>query len=119
MKHTIFRYISIAATLLVTAVNAVAQYHYDGNVGTSKQVTGPNENGKYTIRLETFATGSTTVTESYTPADIALVLDLSTSMNAYRGTRTPVTVSTASPNLRSSQASVNPANRISGTVAPF
>lgn len=95
MKHTIFRYITIAATLLVTAMNAVAQYHYDGNVGTSKKVTGPDEDGYYTIQLETFATGSTTVTESYIPADIALVLDLSTSMNAYRGTRTPVTTSTA------------------------
>lgn len=91
MKHIIFRSIAIAATLLVTAVNASAQYHYDGDVGTSKTVTGPDTLGNYTIRLETFATGSTTVTESYVPADIALVLDLSTSMRDGRGTTTPVT----------------------------
>lgn len=94
MKHTIFRYIAIAATLLVTAGNAAAQYNYEGNVGTSKKVTGPDENGYYTIQLETFATGSTTVTESYVPADIALVLDLSTSMNVNRGTPTRVTAQT-------------------------
>lgn len=90
MKHTIFSYIAIAATLLVTAGNAAAQYNYEGNVGTSKKVTGPDEDGYYTIQLETFATGSTTVTESYVPADIALVLDLSTSMSASRGTTTTV-----------------------------
>lgn len=94
MKHNVFKYIAIAAALLATAVNASAQYNIEGGVGTSKQVTGPDSNGNYTIRLETFATGSTTVTESYAPADIALVLDLSTSMNASRGTTTRVTART-------------------------
>ena len=95
MKHIIFKSFAIAAALLATAVNAGAQYNIDGGVGTSKTVTGPDTDGNYTIRLETFATGTTTVTETYLPADIALVLDLSTSMNVNRGTTTRVTARTA------------------------
>lgn len=88
MKHNIFRYIAIAAALLATAVNAGAQYNIDNGVGTSKQVTGPDSNGNYTIRLETFATGTTTVTESATPVDVVLVLDVSGSMEEPKGTPT-------------------------------
>ena len=60
MKHTIFRYIAIAATLLATAVNAGAQYNYKNGVATSKKVDQLDAES-YKIRLETFATGSTTV----------------------------------------------------------
>lgn len=82
MKHIIFRSIAIAAALLATAVNAGAQqYNTEGGVATSKQVTGPDTQGNYTIRLETFATGTTTVTETSTPVDVVLVLDVSGSMN--------------------------------------
>ena len=81
MKHIIFRSIAIAAALLATAVNAGAQYNTEGGVATSKQVTGPDAQGNYTIRLETFATGTTTVTETSTPVDVVLVLDVSGSMN--------------------------------------
>ena len=88
MKHNIFRYIAIAAALLATAVNAGAQYNIDNGIGTSKQVTGPDSNGNYTIRLETFATGTTTVTESATPVDVVLVLDVSGSMEEPKGTPT-------------------------------
>lgn len=49
-------------------------------MATSKKVTGP-ENGYYTISLESFATGETTVTETATPVDIVLVLDVSGSMD--------------------------------------
>ena len=80
MKHTIFRYIAIAATLLATAVNAGAQYNITNGVGTSKEVTGPDGDGNYTIRLETFATGTTNVTETATPVNVVLVLDVSGSM---------------------------------------
>lgn len=90
MKHNIFRYIAIAAALLATAVNAGAQYNIDNGVGTSKQVTGPDSNGNYTIRLETFATGTTTVTESATPVDVVLVLDISGSMVQPKGSQTNV-----------------------------
>jgi len=78
MKN-IFRYITIAAALLATAVNAGAQYNYAGGVGTSKTVT-QNDAESYTIRLETFATGTTTVTETSTPVNVVLVLDVSGSM---------------------------------------
>ena len=81
MKHSIFKYIAIAAALLATAVNASAQYNIEGGVGTSKQVTGPDTNGDYTIRLETFATGTSTVTKTEKPVDVVLVLDVSGSMN--------------------------------------
>ena len=90
MKHNIFRYIAIAAALLATAVNAGAQDKIDNGVGTSKQVTGPDSNGNYTIRLETFATGTTTVTESATPVDVVLVLDISGSMVQPKGSQTNV-----------------------------
>ena len=87
MKHTIFRYIAIAATLLATAVNAGAQYNYAGGVGTSKTATQIDAE-TYKIRLETFATGTTTVTESATPVDVVLVLDVSGSMEEPKGTPT-------------------------------
>ena len=81
MKHSIFKYMAIAAALLATAVNAGAQqYKTEGGVGTSKQVTGPDTNGDYTIRLETFATGTSTVTKTEKPVDVVLVLDVSGSM---------------------------------------
>ena len=79
MKHTIFRYIAIAATLLAAAVNASAQYNITNGVGTSKKATQIDAE-TYTIRLETFATGTTTVTETDTPVNVVLVLDVSGSM---------------------------------------
>ena len=89
MKHNIFKYVAIAAALLATAVNAGAQtYNHENGVSTSKQVTGPDTNGNYTIRLETFATGTTTVTETATPVDVVLVLDVSGSMDYSKGTPT-------------------------------
>lgn len=89
MKHNIFRYIAIAATLLATAVNAGAQYNITGGVGTSKKVTQLDAES-YKIRLETFATGTTTVTETATPVDVVLVLDVSGSMVQPKGSQTNV-----------------------------
>lgn len=94
MKHNIFRYIAIAATLLATAVNAGAQYNITGGVGTSKKVTQIDAES-YTIRLETFATGTTTVTETSTPVDVILVLDVSGSMDFPKGSYTQVANNTA------------------------
>ena len=88
MKHTIFKYVAVAAVLLATAMNAEAQYNTEGGVSTYKQVTGPDTDGYYTLRLETFATGTTTVTDVSTPVDVVLVLDVSRSMSASRGTIT-------------------------------
>lgn len=56
---------------------------------TDKQVSGPDDNGYYTIRLENYATGTVTTntTTEIKPVDIVLVLDDSGSM-AYSFTST-------------------------------
>ena len=79
----IFKYIAFGIALLASSLVLNAQtgtYHREGGMATSKKVTGP-EGGYYTIELESFATGETTVTESSTPVDIVLVLDVSGSMD--------------------------------------
>ena len=48
-------------------------------VETSKKVDGPDDNGNYTITMESFVTGSVKAGE-VKPCDIVLVLDMSTSM---------------------------------------
>ena len=81
MKNT-FKYIAFGIALLASSLvlNAQGTYHREGGMATSKKVTGP-EGGYYTISLESFATGKTTVTEDATPVDIVLVLDVSGSMS--------------------------------------
>ena len=80
MKNT-FKYIAFGIALLASSLALNAQtYHEEGGMKTSKTVTGP-VNGYYTISLESFATGATTVTETATPVDIVLVLDVSGSMD--------------------------------------
>ena len=82
MKNTL-KYIAFGIALLASSFVLNAQpgtYHFEGGMKTSKKVTGP-EGGYYTIELESFATGETTVTESAIPVDIVLVLDVSGSMD--------------------------------------
>ena len=56
-------------------------YNIAGGVGTKKSVSEtPDANGRYTLTLETFATGKTEVIQRSVPADIVLVLDVSGSM---------------------------------------
>ncbi len=83
MKNT-FKYIAFGIALLASAfaLNAQDPYHREGGMATSKKVDGP-ENGYYTITLESFATGKSTVTETATPVDIVLVLDVSGSMDEH------------------------------------
>ena len=57
-----------------------------------KIIPGAND-GEYTIKLEAFVTGSSTVSSSTKPADIALVLDVSWSMRETAGT--PISLSSA------------------------
>lgn len=83
IMRIIFKYIAFGIALLASSFVLNAQtgtYHEEGGMATSKKVTGP-EGGYYTIELESFATGETTVTESSTPVDIVLVLDVSGSMD--------------------------------------
>lgn len=82
MKN-IFKFITIGIALLAGSMTAYAQYNTEGGVSTAKNVTGPDEDGYYTISLETFATGESTQTEKGIPVDIVLVLDVSGSMNDY------------------------------------
>ncbi len=95
MKHT-FKYILFISALFSFSMTSFAQdvrdtYHNEGKgVATDKKVSGPNNDGSYTITLETFATGeSVSITQSL-PADIVLVLDLSQSMtDNYGSSYTP------------------------------
>ena len=91
MKH-IFKYIIILSAALFASTQAQAQvtagYKNENGVSTGKSVTGPNSDGTYTVTLETFATGTSTVTKTSTPVDVVLVLDVSGSMEGAKGTRT-------------------------------
>ena len=101
MKH-IFAYtlsfVAIAASaLLLTKISraedpetpeSLSKYNTQGGVSTAKEVSAQNEDGSYTITLETFATGESEITVSSVPSDIILVLDISSSMTntgAYGG----------------------------------
>lgn len=72
------KYIIASVTLVASALSfgsvALAQ-----SVLYNKTITGPNENGVFTLNLEAYATGSVTVETK--PADIILVLDRSGSMD--------------------------------------
>ncbi len=78
MKN-IFKYILTGLSLLSVSAIALAQ-HSENGIATNKTVGLEDENGNYTITLETWALGGTTVVTSAAPADIVLVLDLSQSM---------------------------------------
>ena len=88
MKN-IFKYVLTSLALLPVSFAAFAQ-HEEGGVTTSKNVTGPDANGLYTVTLEAFATGGTTIIDNTKPADIVLVLDVSGSMNYVKGDATQV-----------------------------
>lgn len=83
MKH-IFKYILIGLSLFSVSTIAMAQNIQNG-IGTNKTVSAEDGDGNYTITLETWATGGTTVVTSAAPADIVLVLDLSQSMTQNYG----------------------------------
>ena len=87
----IFKYFLIGLSLLSVSVAAQAQYHHDNGISTAKNVSAQDGQGNYTITLETFATGATTVVTSAAPADIVLVLDLSQSMTQNYGSTTTYT----------------------------
>lgn len=95
MKQT-FKYILSSLVLLMPAVLLAQEtvdnppiydgYNVAGGVATKKSVSPTmDENGYYTLTLETYATGVTSITQKAIPSDIVLVLDLSTSMGGHRG----------------------------------
>lgn len=61
-------------------VRALAANGTGSGVKLDKTVTGPDDAGDYTVRLEAYATGEQTTTVSTKPCDIVLVLDVSGSM---------------------------------------
>lgn len=67
-----------------------AEYTIKNNVGYKKQISKPQTDGTYWIKLEAFAAGSASVIESSKPSDVILVLDVSSSMDQnnylYKGT---------------------------------
>ena len=82
------KYIFLSLVLLIPALaqsqtvkdpTIYSNYKVENGIATGKGVDGP-VGGIYTLTLETFATGLTTVTETSTPVDIVLVLDTSSSM---------------------------------------
>lgn len=62
-------------------VRALAANGTGSGVKLDKTVTGPDDTGDYTVRLEAYATGEQTTTVSTKPCDIVLVLDVSGSMD--------------------------------------
>lgn len=84
-----FKYFLLSLVLLIPALAQsqttvdnpaiYSNYKVENGIATEKDVAGP-VSGIYTLTLETFATGLTTVTETSTPVDIVLVLDTSSSM---------------------------------------
>ena len=80
MKN-IFKFITIGIALLAGTLTASAQWNKEGGVATAKRVSAPDEDGMYTITLETYATGESALTETGIPVDIVLVLDVSGSMD--------------------------------------
>lgn len=66
-------------------VRALAANDTGSGVQLDKTVTGPDNDGTYTVRLEAYATGEQITNVSTKPCDIVLVLDVSGSMDDYFG----------------------------------
>lgn len=65
---------------VINALDDDPPYTDEGGLCYSKTISEPNTDGVYTITLESFVTGSVTITNESIPADIVLVLDNSGSM---------------------------------------
>lgn len=89
MKHT-FKHIiataALSAAAMMSGLSAIAQnlpanvYMEQDGIAYRKTAT-HNNDGTYTIDLETFVTGKVSYVESADPSDIVLVLDVSGSMD--------------------------------------
>lgn len=84
MKNTIKHIVALVALLSGFALNAqnfdAGTYGESKGIGYVKSAT-VNDDGTYTIDLETFVTGEVTQTHESIPADVVLVLDVSGSMS--------------------------------------
>ena len=80
----IHKHIIAAAAILASALAAYAQTVPVGEtdaIATTKKVSDADENGYYTITLETWAKGTSTFVSSSVPSDVILLLDVSSSMD--------------------------------------
>lgn len=85
MKN-LFKYIFVAAALVISSAVASAQSKYSdaekAAIKVSKNVEGPAKDGSFTLTLDTFVAGDfvSETTSASKPSDIVLVLDMSGSM---------------------------------------
>ena len=84
IANTIYDHTSITQYPLVFPHDSGLKKPEGADFAYSKNVSSPFSDGTYWIKLESFATGHTTVVETAAPADIVLVLDVSTSMSRSR-----------------------------------
>lgn len=81
--NKIYKYIlSIAAVLAFVPMGFAQEYYESNGIAYKKAVSDtPDENGNYWINLEAFVTGEVKIINESIPADVVLVLDLSSSMD--------------------------------------
>lgn len=84
IANTIYDHTSITDYPLVFPHDSGLKKPEGADFAYSKNVSSPFSDGTYWIKLESFATGNSTVIETAAPADIVLVLDLSSSMTNTR-----------------------------------
>ena len=92
MKKTIKYLVAVLAFVSAAFAGSITGYAQNLPDGTYQETRGiayakraiHNEDGTYTIDLETFVTGEVTIKNESIPADIVLVLDVSSSMEQSR-----------------------------------
>ncbi|MBO6045546.1 MAG: VWA domain-containing protein [Bacteroidales bacterium] len=84
IANTIYDRTSVTEYPLIFPHDTGLQLPENLGVAYSKNVSSPLSDGTYWIKLESFATGQSSFIETAAPADIILVLDLSTSMRNSR-----------------------------------
>lgn len=85
MKKIYSILLAFAAILVFSSVLHAQAWKYTDNgngVAYKKTISEPDDNGIYTITLESFVLGQVTVEQKTMPADIVLVLDYSGSMSS-------------------------------------
>ena len=78
--------VPVTALAADTPAGGASRENTSDNLTMKKTVTPvPNEDGTYTVHLESYATGSVTNTQAPVPMDFVLVLDVSGSMDGENG----------------------------------
>lgn len=114
--------VALAADGTAKPIASVSNNDSSGNVHVKKEIY-QNDNGTYKVRLESWATGTQTVTEKHLPMDIVLVLDVSGSMKekdvvSSAGTPTQVSKSENNENLKDKAAANNLFVQVDGNYYP-